>query len=70
MTSLLRTTLPVCLAALALASGAAGAAETAEPTSAISHEAENAVVKVFSTMRLPGHGAPLDASSPPSEVTG
>ena len=69
MTSILRTTLPVCLAALALASGAARAAETAEPTPAISHEAENAVVKVFATMRRPDMAHPWSKTSP-TEVSG
>ena len=44
------------------------AAATAEPTPAIAHDAENAVVKVFATMRYPDLFRPW-TKQPPSEVT-
>jgi S1-C subfamily serine protease len=68
MTPLFRTALPVCLAALLLAPAAFAATRSEEPSAAISHEAENTVVKVFSTMRRPdlsrpwGKAAPIEAS--------
>jgi len=49
-------------------SAAAAAGATAEPTPAIAHDAENAVVKVFATMRYPDLFRPW-TKQPPSEVT-
>ena len=49
-------------------SPAAAAGATAEPTPAIAHDAENAVVKVFATMRYPDLFRPW-TKQPPSEVT-
>jgi S1-C subfamily serine protease len=60
--------LPVCLALL-LATHGLRAAPAAEPTPAIAHEAESAVVKVFSTMRRPDVSRPWSKSAP-IEATG
>ncbi len=49
--------------------GSVVASAAAEPTPAISHDAENAVVKVFSTMRHPDPFKPW-AKQAPAEVTG
>jgi len=59
-----------CLLATLLAATATAAPETvAEPSPAIAHEAENAVVKVFSTMRRPDVARPWSKASP-VEATG
>ena len=57
----------ICLWLLAGALGPAGAAApkpAAEPSPAIAHEAESAVVKVFSTMRRPDVARPWVKASP------
>ena len=54
---------------LLLCTPAAFAAKPAENTDAISHEAENAVVKVFSTMRYPDVARPWTKQAP-AEATG
>ena len=54
-----------CLLAGALAPGAGAAPQpAAEPSPAIAHEAESAVVKVFSTMRRPDVARPWSKASP------
>ena len=59
-----------CLLAIALASGAGAAPKpAAEPNPAIAHEAESAVVKVFSTMRRPDVARPW-SKAPPIEAFG
>ena len=62
----LRPALCACLLT-GLAPGAVNAA--AEPSPAIAHEAENAVVKVFSTMRRPDVSRPW-SKAPPIEASG
>jgi S1-C subfamily serine protease len=70
MTQTSRITLYGCLAACLLAPGAHGESNAAtEPSPAIAHEAENAVVKVFSTMRRPDVARPWSKASP-LEATG
>jgi S1-C subfamily serine protease len=64
-------TLPLLVLSL-LAAGVAplaGAAAKADAAEAINHEAENAVVKVFSTMRRPDMARPW-TKQPPLEATG
>ena len=59
-----------CLAACLLAPSAFAAAKPADETSpTIAHEAENTVVKVFSTMRRPDVARPW-SKMPPMEATG
>jgi S1-C subfamily serine protease len=55
--------------ALLLAASASGTAPGGEPSAALTHEAENAVVKVFSTMRRPDVARPWSKASP-IEATG
>jgi S1-C subfamily serine protease len=65
-----RTLLYGCLALCWLAPCVhAGPPPAAEPSAAIAHEAENAVVKVFSTMRRPDVARPWGKASP-VEATG
>ncbi|HEY6823192.1 MAG TPA: hypothetical protein VI195_02035, partial [Steroidobacteraceae bacterium] len=52
------------VSALAPAAGAAPKPAAAEPSPAIAHEAESAVVKVFSTMRRPDVARPWSKASP------
>jgi S1-C subfamily serine protease len=64
------TQLSACFSAFMLVCGAAApvyAATTPEP--AVSRDAENAVVKVFSTVRLPDLSRPW-AKAPPQEISG
>jgi hypothetical protein len=49
--------------------GSVVASPAPEPTPSISHDAENAVVKVFSTMRYPDLFKPW-AKQAPAQVTG
>ncbi len=70
MTPALRLTLYGCLAACLLAPGALATPKAPdEPSPAISHEAENTVVKVFSTIRRPDVARPWSKASP-LEATG
>jgi S1-C subfamily serine protease len=65
MTATLRLILPGCLATCLLSPGALAASKKApdEPSAAISHEAENTVVKVFSTIRRPDVARPWSKAS-------
>ena len=59
------SSLCMCLIACWLAPGAGAAPKpAAEPSPAIAHEAESAVVKVFSTMRRPDVARPWSKASP------
>jgi S1-C subfamily serine protease len=70
MTATLRTVLLGTLLAAALRPAAGAAPKTsAEPSPVIAHEAENALVKVFSTMRRPDVARPWTKASP-IEATG
>jgi S1-C subfamily serine protease len=60
---------PLVLVLLALAATARAAPPAGEPSPAIAHEAESAVVKVFSTIRRPDVTHPWTKSSP-IEATG
>ena len=60
---------PVVLVLLVLAAAARAAPPAGEPSPAIAHEAESAVVKVFSTIRRPDVAHPWTKSSP-IEATG
>ncbi|MBV8146401.1 MAG: trypsin-like peptidase domain-containing protein, partial [Gammaproteobacteria bacterium] len=65
MRSAVRIVLCASLLAGALVTGARAAPKaTAEPSPAIAHEAESAVVKVFSTMRRPDVAHPWSKASP------
>jgi len=64
-----RLTPPAFLLGGLLAAAAQAAAPAAEPSPAIAHEAESAVVKVFSTIRRPDVTHPWTKSSP-VEVSG
>jgi S1-C subfamily serine protease len=69
MTFLRRCTLPVIVSACVLTPAVRGAQSSAEQSPAIAHDAESAVVKVFSTMRRPDVTHPWTKSSP-AEATG
>jgi S1-C subfamily serine protease len=69
MTPAFRFVLCGWLLAGALGSAAAAPQPAAEPSPAIAHEAENAVVKVFSTMRRPDVARPWGKAAP-VEATG
>jgi S1-C subfamily serine protease len=70
MIGIFRLALCGCLPALLLTAPATAAPEVAAgPSPAIAHEAENAVVKVFSTMRRPDVARPWSKASP-LEATG
>jgi S1-C subfamily serine protease len=70
MTSTLRFLLSSSVLTCALAGGLHAAPQpSGEPSPAIAHEAENAVVKVFSTMRRPEVARPWSKASP-VEATG
>jgi S1-C subfamily serine protease len=57
------------LLACALTSASAAATTAAEPSTAIAHEAENAVVRIFSTVRRPDVARPW-AKAAPTEISG
>ena len=60
----LRPALCACLLAGTLTPAVAAQPKPAEPSPAIAHEAESAVVKVFSTMRRPDVARPWSKSAP------